>query len=34
MNRRGFSRLIGATGAPALTASCNRINSVAGTLLD
>src|SRR5258707_1005471 len=32
MNRRGFLRLIGATGAAALTASCNRINSVAGTL--
>jgi len=24
MNRRGFLRLIGATGAAALTASCNR----------
>src|ERR1700737_576628 len=32
MNRRGFLQLIGATGAAALTASCNRINSVAGTL--
>src|ERR1700686_720320 len=32
MNRRGFLRLIGATSAAALTASCNRINSVAGTL--
>src|SRR5260370_33667315 len=31
MNRRGFLRLIGATGATALTASCNRINSVVGT---
>src|SRR5258708_3292803 len=32
MNRRGFLQLIGATGAAALTASCNRINSVVGTL--
>src|SRR5260370_34455162 len=31
MNRRGFLQLIGATGAAALTASCNRINSVVGT---
>src|SRR3979411_1212375 len=31
MNRRGFLRLIGATGATALPASCNRINSVVGT---
>ncbi|HWY54459.1 MAG TPA: twin-arginine translocation signal domain-containing protein, partial [Terriglobales bacterium] len=32
MNRRGFLQLIGATGVAALTASCSRINSVAGTL--
>ena len=32
MKRRGFLQLIGATGAAALTASCSRINSVAGTL--
>jgi DMSO/TMAO reductase YedYZ molybdopterin-dependent catalytic subunit len=32
MNRRGFLRLIGATGAAALTASCNRMSSVVGTL--
>src|SRR5260370_33133978 len=32
MNRRGFLRLIGATGAAALTYSCNRFNSEAGTL--
>lgn len=32
MKRRGFLQLTGATGAAALTASCNRINSVAGTL--
>ena len=32
MNRRGFLRLIGATGAAALTYSCNRFNSAAGTL--
>jgi len=31
MNRRGFLQLISATAAAALTASCNRINSVAGT---
>jgi len=31
MDRRGFLRLIGATGATALMASCNRINSVTGT---
>ena len=31
MNRRGFLQLMGATGAAALTASCNRINSVVGT---
>src|SRR5713101_5487965 len=31
MNRRGFLQLIGATGAAALSASCNRINSVVGT---
>src|SRR5260370_39016287 len=31
MNRRGFLQLIGATGAAALTGSCNRINSVVGT---
>src|SRR3979490_3623009 len=30
MNRRGFLQLIGATGAAALTSSCNRINSVVG----
>jgi TAT (twin-arginine translocation) pathway signal sequence len=29
MNRRRFLQLTGATGAAALTASCNRINSVA-----
>jgi hypothetical protein len=28
MNRRGFLRLIGATGATVPTTSCNRINSV------
>src|SRR3977135_2000782 len=32
MNRRGFLQLISATGAAALTASCNRINSAVGTL--
>src|SRR5712692_6369017 len=32
VNRRGFLQLLGATGAAALTASCNRINSVTGTL--
>jgi sulfite dehydrogenase (cytochrome) subunit A len=32
MNRRGFLRLIGATGAAALTSSCNRFNSAARTL--
>ncbi len=32
MNRRGFLRLIGATGATALTASCSRINSIVGTI--
>src|SRR6267378_3363270 len=31
MNRRGFLQLIGATGAAALTSSCNRINSEVGT---
>jgi len=31
MNRRGFLQLIGATGAAALTSSCNRITSVVGT---
>src|ERR1700681_3097125 len=31
MNRRGFLQLLGASGAVALTASCHRINSVAGT---
>ena len=31
MNRRGFLQLMGATGAAALTASCNRINSVVAT---
>src|SRR2546421_2240317 len=31
MNRRGFLQLIGATGAAALTSSCNRINSGVGT---
>src|SRR3989440_11670779 len=31
MNRRGFVQLIGATGAAALTSSCNRINSGVGT---
>src|SRR2546421_10703726 len=30
MNRRGFLQLIGATGAAALTSSCNRINSGVG----
>src|SRR6267378_4207384 len=32
MNRRGFLQLIGATGAAALTSSCNRITSVVGTI--
>jgi len=32
MNRRGFLQLIGAASAAALAASCNRINSFAGTL--
>src|SRR5258708_13586582 len=32
VNRRGFLQLLGATGAAALTASSNRINSVLGTL--
>src|SRR3981081_2046993 len=32
MNRRGFLQLISATGAAALTGSCNRINSAVGTL--
>src|SRR5258708_16381709 len=32
MNRRGFLQLIGAAGVAALTSSCNRINSVVGTL--
>src|ERR1700730_2388858 len=32
MNRRGFLQIIGATGVAALTASCSRINSVAGTV--
>src|ERR1700747_2378867 len=31
VNRRGFLQLIGAAGAAALTASCNRMNSLAGT---
>src|ERR1700731_882415 len=31
MNRRRFLRVIGATGAAAVTASCNRISSVVGT---
>jgi DMSO/TMAO reductase YedYZ molybdopterin-dependent catalytic subunit len=31
MNRRGFLQLLGATGAAALTSSCNRLTSVAGT---
>src|SRR3979411_1018436 len=31
INRRGFLQIIGATGVAALTASCNRINSVVGT---
>jgi sulfite dehydrogenase (cytochrome) subunit A len=32
MDRREFLQLIGATGAAALTASCNRFNSVSGAL--
>src|SRR3977135_1545671 len=32
MNRRGFFELIGSTGDAALTASCNRFNSVSGAL--
>ncbi len=32
MNRRGFLKLIGATGAAALAASCNRVSSAVGTL--
>jgi len=32
MNRRGFLRIVGATGAAALAASCNRANSIAETL--
>jgi DMSO/TMAO reductase YedYZ molybdopterin-dependent catalytic subunit len=32
MDRREFLQLIGATGAAALTASCNRFNSVSGVL--
>jgi hypothetical protein len=32
MNRRGFLRIVGATGAAALAVSCNRLNSVVGTL--
>src|SRR6201981_2770440 len=31
MNRRGFLRLIGATGVVAWTASCNRTSSVVGS---
>src|ERR1700686_3610264 len=31
MNRRGFLQIIGATGVAALTASCSRFDSVAGT---
>jgi DMSO/TMAO reductase YedYZ molybdopterin-dependent catalytic subunit len=31
MNRRGFLQLIGATGAAALTSSCNRFTSAVGT---
>src|ERR1700739_4861075 len=31
MNRRGFLQLLGASGAAALTASCNRVSAVAGT---
>jgi DMSO/TMAO reductase YedYZ molybdopterin-dependent catalytic subunit len=31
MNRRGFLQLIGATGAAALTSSCNRINAAVET---
>jgi sulfite dehydrogenase len=31
MNRRGFLQLLGATGAAALTSSCNRLTSVART---
>jgi sulfite dehydrogenase (cytochrome) subunit A len=32
MNQRGFLQLVGATGVAALTASCNRVNSVVGSL--
>src|ERR1700687_1118995 len=32
MNRRGFLQLIAASGAAALTASCDRIDSAVGTL--
>jgi sulfite dehydrogenase (cytochrome) subunit A len=32
MNRRGFLQIIGATGAVALAASCNRTSSLVGTL--
>ena len=32
INRRGFLQVLGAAGVAALTASCNRISSVAGTL--
>src|SRR4030088_978063 len=33
MNRRGFLQLVGGAGAAAaLTSSCNRVNSVVGTL--
>ncbi len=32
MNRRGFLKLIGATGVAALTSSCKQNNPVAGTL--
>ena len=32
MNRRGFLQLISATGAAALTASCNRMSSAVATL--
>jgi DMSO/TMAO reductase YedYZ molybdopterin-dependent catalytic subunit len=33
MNRRGFLQLVGATGVAVLASSCNRVNSVVGTLL-
>src|SRR5260370_29559636 len=32
INRRGFLQIMGATGIAALTASCNRLSSVVGSL--